>query len=110
MASARKRKRKGNFIRRNFIAIAVLLVLGSYFSTVIVKQYRMYRDLKAEEAAVLLELEEKERELAKLEREIEEAETDAYVEKIAREELNLVKENDIVYRFKKNGEENENED
>ncbi|SRR6056297_3245972 len=103
-----KKKKRGNFIKRNFIAIAILLVLGSYFSTVLIKQHRMYKELKAEEARVLLELAKKKQELAEIENEIEEAGTDAYVEQIAREELDLVKDNDIVYRFKENGEEDEN--
>ncbi len=110
MAAGRKRKRKGNFIKRNFIAIAILLVLGSYFLTVLIKQQRMYRQLKAEEARVLIELAEKEEELAEIEKEIEEAGTDAYVEEIARVELDLVKENDIVYRFRENKEEDEEDD
>ncbi len=110
MASGKRRKKKGNFIKRNFIAIAILLVLGSYFMTVLIKQHRMYSELKAEEALVLAELAEKEKELAEIEKEIEEAGTDDYVEKIAREELDLVKKNDIVYRFTENGEKDENAD
>ncbi|HKL10684.1 MAG TPA: septum formation initiator family protein [Clostridia bacterium] len=107
MAVGKKRKKKGNFIKRNFIAIAILLVLGSYFLTVLIKQNRMYSELKAEEARVLIELAEKEQELERLEKEIEEAGTDGYVEKLAREELDLVKENDIVYHFKENEEDEE---
>jgi len=109
MAVGRKRKKKGNFIKRNFIAISIMLVLGSYFTMVILKQQRMMKDLKLEEAQVLNELSQKEQELAEIEKEIKDAGTEEYIEKVAREELDLVKENDIVYRFKDEDDTNKDE-
>ena len=106
MAVAKKRKKKGNFIKRNFIAIAIMLVLASYSTMVILKQQSMLNNLKQEEAKILDELSLKEQELAKIEKEIKDAETESYIENVAREELDLVRENDIVYRVKDEGDSN----
>lgn len=104
MAAAKRRKRKRrNFIRRHVIAIAVILLLGSYFISVLVRQEGMMKALRIEEARVKAETAEKQEELEALEAEIERAGSDAYIEERAREELDLVREDDIVYRIKETG-------
>lgn len=106
MAEAKRRRRKHrNFIRRHVIAIAITLLLGSYFISVLVRQEGMMKALKLEDARVQAEAAEKQRELEALEAEIERAGSDAYIEERAREELDLVREDDIVYRIKEPGEE-----
>lgn len=100
MAEKRKRKKRRGFIKRNFITIAIILILGSYFVSVIIKQQGMIIAMREEEAQVLLQIAEKERELAEIEAEIETASSETYIEQKAREELDLVRENDIVFRFK----------
>lgn len=89
----RKRKRKKGFRLRHLIMILIVFWLGKN----LISQSMMMRDLnkrKAKEEQEIMRLEE---EINQLEAEIENKDSLNFVEKVARDELKLVKPREIMY-------------
>ena len=79
------------------IMIIFVFALTVVFSNFIFTQMREYNNYLREEQMIAAELEKEREILNKLIREKEQGLTDAYVEKIAREKLGLVRHDEIVF-------------
>ena len=77
-----------------FIGIVILSVM---FSSFIYAQLRLYNDYLREEQRLELELQKENQTRQRLEREMDNIFSDSYVEKIAREQLGLVRPDEIVF-------------
>lgn len=92
------RKLKKIIFRVTFIiTILIFLMFG-------VQGYQLNRLIKRVDEQIgadRKELEDSKKQLNKLENEITKMDTPEYIEKIAREELGMVKKDDIVFREKK---------
>lgn len=86
----RKKKRLGLFHY-------VIFFLFIYITVVFWKQESLLNELEAKREENLLEVEELEKEIENLEKEIENSDTLQFVEKVAREELGMVKPREIIY-------------
>jgi len=74
------------------------LALLAMFAHPVYTQLLLYNDLTREEAALAAELEKENETLERLKKEKEHYMSDAYVQKIAREELGLVYQDEIVFK------------
>jgi len=82
-------------MKKIITVFAVALMIA--FTGVIYTQLSSYREYAAREAALRAELAKERETLQRLEREKELYMSDAYVEKIAREKLGLVRHDEIVF-------------
>lgn len=89
-----KRKRKNKGIRLIHLVLIFLLV---YVAVVFTHQNKLNKDLNAKKSKNLAEIEALENEIADLNEEINLSGTLQFVEKVAREELGMVKPREIVY-------------
>jgi len=89
--------RKNHFFRRNQITFVLIVVFLGYVSMTLVRQEIKLRELRYEESNLLSEVEKLNEDIVELEVELEESGDIAYVEKIAREKLKMVKSNEIIY-------------
>lgn len=74
-----------------------LLVFVCAISVGIVKQYQHYQELKEELAVVTAEIEAAQKKQLDFENRKEYYNSDSYIEQIAREQLGMVKPNEIIY-------------
>ena len=89
---------KKAIVRMAFIFTVMSLI------TLCVKGYQLNKLVKKVDFQIIRDKHEltlQKSQLKKLEKEITEMNTPAYIEKVAREELGMVKEEDIVFREKK---------
>lgn len=89
---ARKRKR----FRLSKLRIILLLILV-YIVMTLLNQRTLMKNLKNKKELHNKEIQAIEREIAKLEREIENSSSLEFVEKVAREELGMVKPREIIF-------------
>lgn len=93
------------FIRKYFIYILILLCSGIIFFALLRSGYVKYSELKRlqkEEEKYLTMIKELEEKNSMLASEIRRLREDKkYLESVARKELGLVKENEKIYRFRK---------
>lgn len=83
---------------RGIVVLAITLGVAFVFVKAVSRVYV----LREERNRVKLSIERLEKENAELKKKIELLEGDpAYIEKVAREELGMIKENEKVYRFEK---------
>ena len=75
----------------------LIIALMAMFAHPIYTQIRFLYELTAEEQTLLSELEKESETLARLKRENENVMSHSYVEKIAREKLGLVHQDEIVF-------------
>ena len=93
MESQQKKRKKKRFGLFHFI-----LLLGiTYVIVVFWKQEILLNELEAKKQENALEVEILERDIEELEKEIEDSDTLKFVEKIAREELGMVKPRELIY-------------
>jgi len=81
---------------KKYMAIVVLIILAISAGS-IYTQLQVYSELMREERTLRAELAKEEEALAKLKKEQEHYMSDAYVQKIAREHLGLVYQDEIVF-------------
>ncbi len=89
-----RRKKKTKGIRLIHLVLIFLLV---YVAIVFTHQSKLSRDLNAKKSKNLAEIETLEKEIGELNEEIEMSGTLEFVEKVARDELGMVKPREIVY-------------
>ncbi|TZE81099.1 cell division protein FtsL [Calorimonas adulescens] len=68
-----------------------------YTSITVINQQMTIRQLELRKAELNTQIVEAKNENKRLQQELKEASSDSYVEKVAREKLNLVKDGDIIY-------------
>ena len=91
---AQQKKRK----KKRFGLFHFILLLGiTYVIVVFWKQEILLNELEAKKQENALEVEILERDIEELEKEIEDSDTLKFVEKIAREELGMVKPRELIY-------------
>ena len=73
------------------------LVLAVTFGSAIIMQYMDYRGLCLEEAALLQKIQAQEDKRADLDKDLDYFYSDAFVEKVAREELGLLRDDEILF-------------
>lgn len=84
--------------RIDFIAFVICMVLFAVTLSVgIFRQYQGYLQLKQEQIQVLAEIEQEKEKKAQYESNKEYYQSDAYIEKVAREQLGLLKSNEVLY-------------
>lgn len=88
----KKRKRKG-FRLKHFIIILIIFWLGK----TLISQSMMMKELNQRKEQKQEEISKLEKEIKELEAEIENKDSLEFVEKVAREELRLVKPREIIY-------------
>ena len=79
------------------VIMVFIIALSFVFASFITAQMRLYYEYVREERELLAELEKEKEVLNRLVREREQGLTDAYVERIAREVLGLVRHDEIVF-------------
>ncbi len=87
-----KEKRIDHFI----LVICMFLFIGT-LSVGIFRQYQGYLDLKQEQTKILAQIKEEQEKKAEYENNKEYYQSDAYIEKVAREQLGLLKSNEVLY-------------
>ncbi|WP_432404960.1 FtsB family cell division protein [Wukongibacter sp. M2B1] len=92
-----RKKRKGNFFKRNRIALLFLSCLLVYLSVTIVNQEMKLRDLQEEEKVLQKRVKKLKDEMSEMERKAQESTNPEFIEKTAREKLKMVKQNEIIY-------------
>lgn len=93
----KKTKRKKSKIS---IFHIVLAVMSLYVVVTFIKQEFVIRDLHKKNQARITELKELKEDVRDLEKKIDKSESVKYIEKIAREELDMVKPHEMIYRDK----------
>ncbi len=88
----KKQKKPGKIIYR--AAMAVMIII---FSIAIIQQYIISVDLKKQETAILTEISKEEAIGNSLKNQQENQDDPEFIEKVAREKLNMVKPNEIVF-------------
>ncbi len=86
-------KRKHKLIACLCVCVLVLV----YFAVSFLRQEKRMRELNAENALLQQELSELQLQRSALEGDLENASTDEYIERVAREELGFVKEGEIKF-------------
>ncbi len=88
-----KKKKKNNLRLRHLI----LILFSIYVVTTFVSQQKTIRALKTEKAMKEEEIVKLKKEVKELDKEIKDSDSLEFVEKVAREELNMVKPKEIIY-------------
>lgn len=78
----------------------ILAVLSIYVVVTFIKQEFVIRDLKEKDQLVGKELKSLKEDVSDLGKKIDKSKTVKYIEKIAREELNMIKPHEIIYKDK----------
>lgn len=88
------RKKQGRRLRiRHILILAVILYIGSIF----INQQKIINELNAERKEKVQEINALENNIKNLEDKIQYSDSLEYIEKIAREELNMVMPDEIIY-------------
>lgn len=96
--SVKKKKSKTpKHINLSHIIIAMIFL---YFAVIFVKQEVVIRDLKKQKQVEMKHLKDLKTEIADLKQKINKSDTVEYIEKIAREELDMIKPHEIIYKDK----------
>ena len=91
----KKRKKTGKF--GSILYLAFWLILLVFFGSAITMQYMDYRSLAREESALLQMIQAEAERTVDLQRDVDYYYSDAFVEKVAREELGLVRDDEILF-------------
>lgn len=85
------------FLRKNKYILIALIALTVYMGYILVRQEAKYRELVAERDAYNAQIETLRETIGQLSEQIEEISTPEYIEKMAREKLQMVKPDEIIY-------------
>lgn len=91
------KRKKGSFIKRNILILVMMLLFMGYFFYNLYTAELKLQTYEMTQAELRQEIETLERELKKLNLELEYAQTPEAIEKVAREKLKMVKANEIIY-------------
>lgn len=89
----KKKRKKRKFKFRH----ALILFLVIYIALIYYNQSKMLSELQAKKQVEIKEIEELESEIKELNREISNSDSLEFIEKIAREDLGMVKPREIIY-------------
>jgi cell division protein FtsL len=92
-----KKKKKGSFFKRNKIGLILIGILIAYLSITMINQQIKLNQLMKEEKQAQERVEELKQKVSEMKKLIEESENPEFIEKIAREKLKMVKQNEIIY-------------
>lgn len=84
--------------RRKFLLLFFIAFIISYFGYTLFQQQREIIALEKQKSAFQEEIQRAENELERLNEIIELGESDEYIEKMAREQLNMVKQDEIIIK------------
>lgn len=84
-------------LNRGSIIKIILFVIIIYFAVLLFSKYKDIAEYTAEKEKLILELKEKETEIKRLEEMIKNAQDPKFIEKMARENLKMVKPDETVY-------------
>ena len=90
-------RKKTSFIRRNKFLIIFFILFSIYISYTIYNQNIKYNSLKEEEAFYQNKMKDLHKQIEEVNEEIEKSKSLEAIEKLAREKLNMVKPNEIIY-------------
>lgn len=94
-------KRKSNKKRKGISIFHIILaVLSVYVVVTFINQEFVIRDLNKQNKVADTDLKDLKENIKNLEKKIDKSETVEYIERIAREELDMVKPNEIIYKDK----------
>lgn len=94
------KKRKAKFIKRNWLIISIILIIGSYYTFNMIKTDQKLVEYQAIQEDLKAEIKTLERAINRLTDEYAYSQTPEAIEKIAREKLKMVKPNEIIYLIK----------
>ena len=97
MSASRSKKNRG---KKSFTAVfvtAFMLMFSFIVGVNFLNQTSIYQSLKAEETSLLEEIEKERQRGMQLENDKEYYSSDAYIEKAAREQLGMVKPDEVLY-------------
>ena len=103
--NAYKRQRKKLSLSHVILAVVFIYVVVTF-----IKQELVIRDLKEKDQLVGEELKSLKEDVKDLGKKIDKAETIEYIEKIAREELDMIKPHEIIYKDKNKQDDSSNLD
>lgn len=89
-------KKKSNKIIKRIYNIFMVVFVGIVF-TYVISCYNTYLNLENQEKSITLSIQEEQKKNVLLKSELEMNQTDAYIEKVAREKLGYLKYNEIIY-------------
>ncbi|MBS7527249.1 septum formation initiator family protein [Fusibacter paucivorans] len=91
------KRKKGSFIRRNILILMMMCIFSGYFVYNLYTSEIKLQTYEATQAELRAEIESLEKDMKKLNLELEYAQTPEAIEKLAREKLKMVKANEIIY-------------
>lgn len=90
-------KARKSFIRKNTIAVIILIITLVVTGIKTISVEMMYRELQAEEEEYLIKIKELEETLEEKKKDLSEVDSLDFVEKYARETLKMVKPNEVYF-------------
>lgn len=78
----------------------IIVLIAIYVSTIFIRQEVVIRGLKKKNLIADVELKDLKNEIKSLEKKIDQKNEGEYIERIAREEFDMIKSNEIIYRDK----------
>lgn len=98
--SRKNRKNKKKQTKKLSIFHILIAIVSIYVVVTFVKQEFILRTLSKDNKTADIELEALERDVSQLKNKIDKSDTVEYIEKIAREELDMIKPHEIIYKDK----------
>ncbi len=92
MSKPKKRRNYSKLIIKIVLVLSVFHVLFTFYD-----QYKEMKYLKDREKTLLEDINKVENDIQSLKNQIENSNTDEYIEKIAREQLKMVKEDELIF-------------
>jgi len=89
----KKRRRKPS----SFIFLGILIMICFYVSFTLLEQQKEMSALKKEEQEILSKIEGTQKEIDAITNNIERANTDQYIERIARENLKMIGSDEVIF-------------
>ncbi|MBZ4666548.1 septum formation initiator family protein [Mahella sp.] len=83
--------------RKKFLRIGLLLLLIGYVSAMLINQQMQFNYVRSQKQQISEQIAKLKEENQRLERQIDLSNTDEYVEKVAREQLGMVKDGEVRY-------------
>lgn len=83
--------------RKKFLRIGLLLLLIGYVSAMLINQQTQFNYIRSQKQQISKQIAELKEENQRLERQIDLSNTDEYIEKVAREQLGMVKDGEVRY-------------
>ena len=101
-------KNRKNFIKRNKLLIVFFVLFFIYISYTIYNQNLKFSELKKEEVFYENHMKNTSKKIEEVTEDLEKSQSLEAIEKIAREKLNMVKPNEIIYIIQDNDTDDDN--